>query len=171
MPEKRKNNMKHLLFVTLLLLAGWWLFKTLVHSTPLPIPATSPLAQLSGIDQEYYRQVFDYTMTAVTAGESYSWQAPSGKGAITVADIYQSKSGSVCRTFSERISVHGKESLADGIACSREGGKGWCRLKKGQAETCALEEPPTVIDNAARGIGDALDSTKNMLHGVMDRLR
>ena len=121
-------------------------------------PASPPnafIASLSDVEQAYYQQVFDYTMTAIPAGESYTWEGYNGKGTISVSKVFQSNMGSTCRSFSEVYTSNGVESSAQGTSCKREGKDGWCRLQRGDAATCAMEPPTNLVDKA-KSAADAL---------------
>jgi len=118
-------------------------------------PAEEPVAvetevtrpgELSSVEKEYYIQVFDYTMGVIEGGKSYEWQGHNGnKGKISVEKPFQSKSSATCRNFSETFDIGGQKGKAEGIACKRNGDEGWCRLKKSDALTCALEQPNNIV--------------------------
>lgn len=83
---------------------------------------------------------FDYTMEVTKSNEFYEWQGYSGNGRITPGERFVSKSGYTCRSFSESFTVAGNRGTGTGIACKRQGRDGWCRLKEGNALTCAMED-------------------------------
>lgn len=102
--------------------------------------------ELSSVEKDYYIKVFDYAMTVVEPGKSYDWQGHfENRGKITVDEPFQSKSSSTCRNFSETFTIGGIAGKSEGVACKRNGDDGWCRLKKTDALTCALETPGTMV--------------------------
>lgn len=118
---------------------GAWLLYEALTRPAAPVVSGSSATRLSAAEREYYRQSFDYTMEHIEAGKHYEWASHSGKGIITPGSSFVSKSKSTCREFSERFTVGGAEEMREGIACRREGREGWCRLRKDQALTCAME--------------------------------
>lgn len=116
--------------------------------------AAPPAAGLSDAEQEYYEKVFDYAMGTVKPGETYKWESYGGKGEIAPGENFVSKSKAVCRNFTESYAIGGKQGKADGIACRREGREGWCRLKEGNALTCALEETASDMQKRLKDAND-----------------
>ena len=104
------------------------------------------LAELSDAERKYYALSFAYTMDAVQAGTPYAWGSYSGKGEITPSAAFISKSRSVCRNFTETYTIGGAAGAGEGIGCKRNGDEGWCKLRKGQAMTCAMEKPGIMFD-------------------------
>lgn len=131
--------MRIVLYIVIAIVA-WFLYMAFTRPS-IPVAPGSSAAGLSPAELEYYRQVFDYTMTNIEAGKPYEWGSYGGKGAISPGVLFISKSQSACREFSENIQIGGRLETRDGIACRREGGNGWCRLRKDQALTCAMETP------------------------------
>jgi hypothetical protein len=162
--------MRVILFIILATVLGFWLLPAFFQK-PSVIPDDSALIRLSDVEKQYYHQVFDYVMEAVKAGESYSWTTGSGSGNIYVSPSFQSKSDATCRVFSERYIVNGIDETKEGVACKREQRDGWCRLKKTDAQTCALEAPGNVKEKALRTSSDFLESTKDLLGRVAGWVR
>lgn len=112
----------------------------------LPAPAfakaePSSLSRLTSAEKSYYEQIFAYTMDNIQPGQKYEWKTYSGNGIIHVSDVFTSKSGVPCRNYSETFNVQARAGAYQGIACKRQGKEGWCRLKPGNAQTCAMEDP------------------------------
>ncbi len=108
---------------------------------------------LTSAEKVYYVQSFDYAMTVMPDGQSHSWESFNGKGAISPRDLYTSKSKSNCRHFSENYTIGGYSGAQDGIACKRQGRDGWCRIKSGNPETCALEDTSIAINFGNLNLG------------------
>ncbi|NBX03060.1 MAG: hypothetical protein EBR02_03140 [Alphaproteobacteria bacterium] len=104
------------------------------------------LAQLSDAERKYYALSFSYTMDAIAPGASYAWGSYSGKGNIAPQEKFISKSKSLCRKFTESFNIGGLQGGNDGVACKRNGDDGWCKLRKGQVMTCAMEKPGIMFD-------------------------
>ncbi|NBO18232.1 MAG: hypothetical protein EBV03_03215 [Proteobacteria bacterium] len=100
----------------------------------------SSLSILSEAEKSYYEQIFAYTMDNIQAGQKYEWKTHSGAGIIHVSDVFTSKSGVPCRNYSETFNVQNRAGAYQGVACKRQGTEGWCRLKPGNAHTCAMED-------------------------------
>lgn len=130
--------MKHVLLYSALALAAWLAYGAFVRPQA-PVAPGSSTTYLLPAEQEYYRQSFDYTMNHIEAGKPYEWASYSGSGTIVPGALFVSKSKSSCREFSEAFTVGGVADKREGIACRREGREGWCRLRKDQAQTCAME--------------------------------
>lgn len=101
----------------------------------------SPLVGLSDAEQSYHEQVFDYTMDNIQPGDKFDWASYSGKGSISVGKPFVSKSGAHCRDYTEKFTVQEQKGEVKGISCKRAGSDGWCKLKIGDALTCAMEKP------------------------------
>lgn len=115
----------------------FWLFTKLF---PQPDTASNTLSGTPvEADLSYHQDVFDYVMTSVDAGKGYDWKTPAVRGTITPDATYVSKSGSTCRQFKETVETLASKGDQSAIACKRKGADGWCRLKPGNAQTCALE--------------------------------
>ena len=117
------------------------LFLILLIASPSAYAAqASSLSLLSNAERDYYEQIFGYTMDNTAAGENYQWKSYSGQGDIHVDAIFISKSGTPCRPYSETFTVQNIDGAYHGTACKRQGADGWCRLKPGNANTCAMED-------------------------------
>jgi hypothetical protein len=149
----------------------------LALSAPSAAFAVSVLpAELSGLasaEKSYYEKVFDYSMDVMKPNEAYTWKSYGGSGNITPGELFLSKSKAKCRTFGENFNIGERTGAAEGVACKRDGNDGWCRLKKDNALTCAMETPaynvqmpgmnsdiPTI--NAPRGVNIASPETPNV---------
>lgn len=100
----------------------------------------SSLSALSDAERSYYDQIFGYTMENLQPGDKYEWKTYSGNGVIHVSEVFTSKSGSACRNYTETFAVQNVPGAYQGVACRRRGEEGWCRLKPGNAHTCAMED-------------------------------
>jgi hypothetical protein len=100
----------------------------------------SSLSLLSDAEKSYYEQIFGYSMDNLAGGQRYTWKSYSGFGSIVVEDVFISKSGYPCRGYAETYNVQNQEGAYRGIACKRQGKEGWCKLKPGNAKTCAMED-------------------------------
>jgi hypothetical protein len=131
----------HLLLLILLPVI-WYMMR---HSTwHLPGPAgTEALGSpLSDVEQDYYDTIFAYTMQNVAADQSYHWQVGRSSGDITVGQTFVSKSRAFCRSYAESYIINGLKGTAQGYACRRSGDEdspSWCKLREGDALTCAME--------------------------------
>ena len=103
--------------------------------------AVSPLSQLSDPEKTYYTKIFDYTMQTVPVDGTYQWASYDGKGSITLSNPFTSKSGAICRNFTESFVVKGQSGADKGVGCKRNGADGWCKLDASNAMTCAMEDP------------------------------
>ena len=110
-------------------------------ASPSLAAEVQPLALLADAEQSYYTQIFDYTMDNIKPDGHFDWASYSGKGSIAPDKSFVSKSGAVCRNFTETYNVQGHAGGDKGIGCKRVGKDGWCKLKEGNALTCALEHP------------------------------
>lgn len=152
-----------IIIILILVLALFWAWPKIFDDTPSTIPPDSPLAQLSNVEKQYYQQIFDYTMEAVKPGGSYGWESAGNSGTISVSKNFLSKSGSNCRIFNERFFINGVEGNDSGVGCKREGREGWCRLRKQDALTCAMENPGGIFGLAPRESQDVIESGKGLL--------
>ena len=104
------------------------------------------------------------------AGSTYDW-ASYERGGIGVGKLFVSKSGSNCRDFTENYTVQGQAATDRGIACKRSGKDGWCKLREGNATTCAMEGPSNMFERTMQDVGDfvnrnsALPSVGNIADG------
>lgn len=125
----------------------------------------SSLSLLTDAERSYYDQIFGYTMDNTAAGQKFDWASYSGHGSIHVEEVFVSKSGYPCRPYSETFNVQKIDGAYKGIACKRQGKEGWCRLKPGNANTCAMEDrsfmfamPSMSMPNVTIGaVGNPLD--------------
>jgi hypothetical protein len=108
-------------------------------------PISGIAVPFTSAEHAYYQLVFDYTMNYTVGGSSYDWEMHAGNGIISVSNAYISKSGALCRNFSESFSVRGQSGSGEGVACKRKGAEGWCKLRTDQAATCAMEPAPNAL--------------------------
>jgi len=153
-------------FYVLLAIFIIWIWPIIFQKSAVDIPADSSLRELTDVEQKYYREIFDYTMTAVPAGESFEWQTVNGMGKIHASTPFTSKSGAFCRNFWETYAIGGENGKNEGIACKRDGQEGWCRLKKTHALTCAMESPGGIVEKTVRSTEDVIKAGKDALGKV-----
>lgn len=127
--------------ITLSIIVATWVAIGGVLAQACLAAEPSPLAALTDPEKDYYEKVFDYTMDYVNAGTQYSWASYGGKGTIQAGEPFTSKSGTLCRNFSENFTVHNKQGIDKGFGCKRKGKKGWCKLDQDkEAKTCSFED-------------------------------
>lgn len=154
------------------IIGGIWLWDYFFPvAPPSVLPKDTTATRLTDAEVEYYRQVFDYTMAVTKAGEHYDWESYSGKGSLTPGEVFVSKSGANCRSFSETYTIGTTSASAEGVACKREGKDGWCRLRKVDAQTCAMEPPASLAEKATRGTQDAVGAAKDVMGKAWGALR
>jgi len=132
------------------LIAVWLLF----HK---PSP-DKPLVGLPSQEQNYYEEVFNYTMDNIQPDSHFDWKTYDAEGSIGVAKPFISKSGYTCRNFTENYTVTSTNQTGNdtGIACKRAEREGWCKLKISDALTCAMENPSYHI--GMPGVGSVPDA-------------
>lgn len=108
---------------------------------------------LSDAEKVYYLQSFDYAMSMMADGQTHTWESFNGKGTIAPRQLYTSKSKANCRQFSENFTIGGYAGTQEGIACKRNGKDGWCRIKSGNVESCALEDKSIAINFGGLNLG------------------
>lgn len=123
----------------------------------------SPAIAMNEDTRDYYVQTFNYAMETAKPNESYRWKANAAGGVIIASEKYVSKSNSICRNYTERYTIGEKNGNISGISCKRNGKIGWCRLKEGDALTCAMEEPPSLSDEILRDAGETPSNIKRWL--------
>ena len=104
-------------------------------------------------EKAYYIQMFNHAMSHVHDGQRYAWESYNSKGAFKPSNTYASKSKSLCRRFTEDYTIGQHSGTQEGVTCKRKGKAGWCRLKIGDAETCAMERsnPALMFGNLNMG--------------------
>ncbi len=128
----------------------------------------TPNSELAGKQHIYYINVFNYVMDNIKAGESFHWDAGTGKGDIKVGEEYVSKSKAICRDFTETFEINNQTGKSNGAACKRDNSKSWCRLKDEDAHTCALEEPEGMTDKIIDGVENTLGKGNEMIRNTKD---
>lgn len=94
----------------------------------------------------YYTDAFNRAMDTTAPDATYSWDAHTAKGSIRTGARFVSKSRATCRPYSESYAVGKTSGTNEGIACKRDANEGWCRLKQGNALTCALEHTQDPVE-------------------------
>src|SRR4051812_28674761 len=122
--------MQHFLIALALFLAVLFFF--LMPSRP---PVEPAVTTWTSAEQDYYKQIFSYTMDNVAAGAHFYWETQNGKGSIAPDEPFISKSSATCRNFSQTVTFQGRTGSGQGISCKRASNDGWCQLKKGDALT------------------------------------
>ncbi len=128
----------------------------------------TPNSGLTGKQQLYYINVFNYVMDNIKVGESFHWDAGTGKGDIKVGEEYVSKSKAICRDFTETFEINNEAGKSQGAACKRDNNNGWCRLKNEDAHTCLLEEPAGITDKIIDSVEDTLGKSNEMIRNTKD---
>ena len=157
--------MKFILFIIAVLAFAFWF---VASKPPAPVPQTESLAhsasfaELSDAEKDYYLKVFAYVMETVQPGQPYAWQTYGAKGVISAQEKFLSKSKYDCRSYAEIFYVGTTPYPYEGVACKRQGREGWCRLKKTDALTCALEPPENTLEETLRDARDAREHGKGV---------
>jgi len=149
-------------------IAALFLVLFLAASPALAKNQPSSLSLLSNAERSYYDQIFGYTMDNTPAGDRRQWTSYGGNGSIHVDEIFLSKSGSPCRNYSEIFKVQNVDGAYHGTACKRQGKDGWCRLKPGNANTCAMEDPGFMFSMPTMSSGPdiSIGAVGNPLQGI-----
>ena len=129
---------------------------------------STPYSDLTGKQRAYYINVFNYVMDNIKADESFHWDAGTGKGDIKVGKDYISKSKAVCRDFTETFEINNELGKSNGVACRRDNGNSWCRLKKEDAHTCVLEEPQGITDKIINNVESTLGQGDEIIRNSKD---
>lgn len=151
-----------LFFITLSLLT---LSSPLFAAEPIS-PRASIYARMDEEEKKYYNQIFSYAMSTLKAKESYPWKTYGASGSIHADAMFASQQGYTCRPFSENITVRGEPAETAGIACARQGRPGWCRLKEGNALTCAMEPPQDMQEELGDKAREAVQGGESVLDKV-----
>jgi hypothetical protein len=124
---------------------------------------TAPYDALTGYNRDYYFSLFDYTMDNIKEEKPFHWEVGGVKGDISVGKKYTSKSKYVCRDFIETFVVNKEHGKSEGVACKRKGKDGWCRLKREDVHTCALETPQSTTDKILNDVDGTLGKSDEFL--------
>jgi len=112
------------------------------------------LAAMPDADRQYYLDTFDYAMLNLKPGEKQDWASGDNSGYFTV-EIPFVHGDTICRNYREVVVSRPLYSISsEGVGCKRVGRDGWCRLKKGDALTCALEPPDGSIKSQVESTVD-----------------
>lgn len=115
------------------------------------------LAAMDDAERGFYDQTFDYAMEAMKPGEKHPWESYTSSGSIAPGKPFV-RNDTVCRPYRETISRRNAYSISsEGLGCKRVGRDGWCRLKSGAMQTCALEAPDNEVEKAVRGTKRVID--------------
>ena len=148
--------------IVLAAVAYWFVYMRGDEAPPPPLTYSASFSALSDAEKAYYEKMFDYSMDMMRPGQGYDWQTYGGKGKITAGEPFVSKSNVHCRPFDEVFYAGETPYRYEGIACKRQGREGWCRLKKTDALTCALERMESPVTKGARQVilkgGEVVDS-------------
>jgi hypothetical protein len=121
------------------------------------------IAAMDEAERSYYFQAFDYSMEVLKPDEKYEWKSYNSSGYIQTGQPFV-RNDTVCRNFREYVSNKNMYSMSsEGVGCKRLGRAGWCKLKKDEMRTCALEAPQGPVDDAQNVIDEAarrLDRTQ-----------
>lgn len=109
---------------------------------------------MSDAEKAYYIQIFNHAMSHTYDDQHYPWESFNSKGSITPLKTYASKSKSLCRRYSETFVIGSYGGQQEGVTCKRKGKAGWCRLKIGDAETCALEDRALALTFGELNVGN-----------------
>ncbi len=132
-----------------------WYYSSQPKTPASDIVAAQPPrpGELSAPEKDYYIQLFNYLMDHHSAAEPHLWRtSDTTSGAIAAGEVFISKSKATCRPYSETYNIGGYQGEQQGIACKRIGSDGWCRLKKTDALTCALEGAGTIAGHSFPGL-------------------
>ena len=149
-------------YITLLVLLGlvaWLLNK--------PIAKQAQVARsFSDSEIEYLEKNFNYAMENARAGEYSDWSVAAVNGRIAAGAPYRSKQKAACREYVEVARTYDAQKVESGVACKRQGKDGWCRIPKGNPESCALEVMESSLKKRARFAilagSQAIDSVMGM---------
>lgn len=138
-----------------------------------PAVAENLIKAMDSAERSYYFQMFDYSMSNAKAGEKREWKSYNSSGQFVAEVPFVSSSNATCRKYRETM-VSGKYNaeVKNGVACKRVGREGWCRLKEGDMQSCALEPPRDgvegAIDSANQLIQDATTESRRHKNNFWD---
>lgn len=134
--------------------------KAKTNEQPNGISAEKLLAAMDPAERSYYYQSFDYAMLSVKPGQRHTWESYNSNGYFEM-DAAFVRNDTVCRNFREFISLQKLYSISsEGVGCKRVGRDGWCRLKKTDMATCAMEAPQNAADSAMQAVDDVARDVK-----------
>lgn len=164
-PSLRRG--KGLVITLVMLLTMYGVGRIYFESPEIRFDAATAPARPTEVDLAYREQIFSYAMTTIAAGQSYTWESHSAMGSFTPAEPFVSKSKSYCRNYQESLTTAGGTVTADGVACKREGGEGWCRLKKtAGAFSCMFDPTEDTLGGQLRDAGGALENGTDIIDKV-----
>ena len=106
---------------------------------------------MTDIERAQYSKTFYAVMRSIPNGREHIWSFYNIHGTLKPAKTFTTKTGTVCRSFTEVLKVHKTQQSMTGTAC--DNGKGaWCKLKPNATPACGLGYNPGFID----GIGDSI---------------
>jgi hypothetical protein len=102
------------------------------------------LKEMTPLELRWYSHEFYKAMNEIQSGTHHIWQFTHNKrkafGKISPGAAFHAKSGTICRPYSEILSVNNIAQQYRGYACRRDEG-GWCRLGPSSALSCNLSRP------------------------------
>ncbi len=113
------------------------------------------LAAMDEVERTYYFQSFDYAMEEMKKDEKFEWKSYDSSGYFQVGMPFV-RNDTVCRSFREYIVNNKMYAMSsEGVGCKRLGRDGWCKLKKDDMRTCAMEAPQGAAENAREVLDEA----------------
>lgn len=113
--------------------------------------STDLYANMTEIERKQYSQVFYAVMRGIPDGQEHIWNFYNIHGTLRPSRTFRTKSGLVCRDFTEVLKVHKIQQNLSGIACDNGGGA-WCKLKPNATPACGLGYNPGFVE----GIGNSI---------------
>ncbi len=100
--------------------------------------------QMTKDEQKIYWREFNYALQYVPEGEAHLWKTPQDTmfGKIEAKTHYTTKSGIVCRSFTETLFYRGKAQNVRGKSCQRTDAPGWCKLRPESTPRCEIGYSP-----------------------------
>ncbi len=116
-----------------------------------PIESNQQIArEFQDAEISYREKSFDYSMDNLKSGQFHDWAVAGVNGRIAAGDLYTSKQKISCRNYVEVSRTHEAQKVESGIACKRADKSGWCRVKIGDPESCALENTESALAKRLR---------------------
>lgn len=129
-------------------------------------PTHDPFSILSEAERDYYELAFSYALGAVDDNVAYKWKSSASSGSVTPGKRFTTDKNVECRSFSESYVLYGNQGTTTGYGCKRQGHEGWCKLKIGDALTCALEAPDSVYGSAEKKASRVVTESWDKFHAV-----
>jgi surface antigen len=106
---------------------------------------------MTEIERGQYSKTFYSVMSTIPDGREHIWNYYNIHGTLKPTRTFTSKTGTVCRHFTEVLKVHKIQQTMSGMACDNGGGS-WCKLKPNATPACGLGYNPGFVE----GIGDSI---------------